>query len=64
MTIFLIIIFFLVGIFIGFKISEAKFGYEVEIGEILYKAEEGWTGHPDALNEIRNQWLGTMGRQK
>jgi hypothetical protein len=36
----------------------------VEIGEILYKAGDTWCGHPDALNEIRNQWLGTMGRQK
>jgi hypothetical protein len=64
MTIILIAIFFLVGIFIGFKISEAKYGYMVETGEILYKAGDTWCGHPDALNEIRNQWLGTMGRQK
>ena len=55
MTIILIVIFFLVGIFIGFKISEAKFGYLTEIGEILYKAEEGWTGHPDALAEVKRQ---------
>jgi hypothetical protein len=55
MTIILIAIFFLVGIFIGFKISEAKYGYMVETGEILYKAEEGWTGHPDSLKEIRGQ---------
>jgi hypothetical protein len=55
MTIALIVIFFLVGILIGFKISEFKFGYLTEIGEILYLADGKWCGHPDSLSEIKRQ---------
>jgi len=49
-------VFFGLGIWLGYNKSEERFGDMMVEGKVMYKSPDfGWTGHPDAWDEIKKQ---------